>query len=116
MKTLLLDRTQWDLVLDANGNIALATEPYARAQDVASACRLFRGELWYDTAAGIPYFEDILGKSTPASLLKAKLEEAALTVPGVGNVQIVLQSLENRKLSGQILFTDAEGNSNQVAF
>ena len=66
MKTLLLDRTQWDLVQDANGNIALATEPYARAQDVASACRLFRGELWYDTAAGIPYFEDILGKSPPA--------------------------------------------------
>ena len=35
--TLLLDRTVWDLLLDGSGNIAIATEPYATAQDVASA-------------------------------------------------------------------------------
>ena len=116
MKTLLLDRTYWDLVLDANGNIALASDPYSRAQDVASACRLFRGELWYNTEKGIPYFDEILGHKPPVSLVKSHLEQAALTVPGVGNVQIVLQAIENRKLSGQVLFTDTEGNSNQVAF
>lgn len=116
MKTLLLDRSKWDLVLDANGNIALADDPYSRAQDVASACRLFKGELWYDTSSGIPYFEDILGKRPPASLIKAKLEEAALTVPGVSSVRVTLQSFENRKLSGQVLFTDSENNENQVAF
>jgi S-methylmethionine-dependent homocysteine/selenocysteine methylase len=31
MKSLLLDRDAWDLVLDANGNIAACWEPYARA-------------------------------------------------------------------------------------
>ena len=56
MKTLLLDQTTWDLTLDANNNIALAAEPYAFAQDAASAIRLFQGELWYDTTRGVPYF------------------------------------------------------------
>ncbi len=115
MKTLLLDRTQWDLVLDAKGNIALASEPYARAQDVASACRLFRGELWYNTAKGIPYFDEILGHRPPVSLVKAHLERAALTVPGVTNVQVILQDIQNRKLSGQVQFTDADGETNNVA-
>lgn len=36
MKTLLLDQKSWDLTLDAAGNIAVAAEPYAIAQDVAS--------------------------------------------------------------------------------
>ncbi len=41
-KTLLLDTDEWDLVLDANGDIALADEPYAISQDVASAIRTFQ--------------------------------------------------------------------------
>ena len=57
MNTLLLDASAWDLVLDANGDIALAAPPYAVAQDVASAISLFLGELWYDTTQGVPYFQ-----------------------------------------------------------
>ena len=64
MNTLYLDPQSWDLVLDTAGNIALAKDPYAKAQDVASACRLFAGELYYDTEKGIPYFEETLGKSS----------------------------------------------------
>ena len=54
MNTLYLDPQSWDLVLDTAGNIALAKDPYAKAQDVASACRLFAGELYDDTEKGIP--------------------------------------------------------------
>lgn len=43
MKTLLLDRATWDLAVDAQGNIAVADVPYATAQDVSSAVRVFRG-------------------------------------------------------------------------
>jgi len=64
-KTLLLDRTVWDLVLDSNGDIALASPPYALEQDVASAVRLFLGELWYDTTKGIPYLKKFLGNYRP---------------------------------------------------
>ena len=46
MNTLYLDPQSWDLALDVAGNIALAKDPYAKAQDVASAARLFVGELY----------------------------------------------------------------------
>jgi hypothetical protein len=37
------DRSTWDLVLGASGNIAEASAPYALAQDAASAIQLFAG-------------------------------------------------------------------------
>jgi hypothetical protein len=61
VRSLLLSRPAWDLVLDASGNIAVASAPYAIAQDAASAIRLFAGEHWYDTAQGIPCFSQVLG-------------------------------------------------------
>lgn len=103
--TLLLDQTVWDLCLDAAGNIAVATEPYSAAQDVASAIRLFSGELWYDTTAGVTYFQQILGHFPPPSLIQAKMVEAALTVPGVTAAQCDLQPIDHRTLAGQVLFS-----------
>lgn len=102
MKTLLLDRTAWDLVLDAAGNIALASEPYAIAQDVASAVRLFKGEAYYDTSQGVPYWEQFLGQRPPLSLVKAEVVKAALTVPGVLDARCFLASFTNRTLTGQV--------------
>ena len=46
--SLLLVTDAWDICLDAAGNIALATPPYATAQSVANAIRLFQGELFFD--------------------------------------------------------------------
>jgi hypothetical protein len=114
MDTLLLDPSAWDLVLDANGNIAIATQPYAIAQDVASACKLFLGELYYDNSKGVPYFETILGEKPPISFIKSKFEEAALTVPGVVLAKCYLQDFKNRKLTGQIQVTDINGTTTVV--
>jgi hypothetical protein len=111
MNTLLLDQTAWDLVLDANGNIAMAAPPYALAQDVASAARTFLGEVYYDTTDGIPYFEN-----APAALLTQLISNAALTVPGVVTAQTVINSFSNGSISGQILFTDESGTSTVVNF
>lgn len=116
MKTLLLDRTHWDLVLDASGNIAIASEPYALAQDVASACRLFAGELWYATNKGIPYFSEILGHWPPLALVRARLVEAALTVPGVASAQVVITEFKDRTITGQVQFIDTTGASHGVTF
>ena len=88
--TILLDRTTWDMVVDSNGNIAVASAPYALEQDVASAVSLFLGELWYDTTKGVPYFESILGQLPPPSLFRSYLERAALTVPGVVSAQATI--------------------------
>lgn len=110
MDTLLLDRSTWDLCLDASGNIALASGPYALAQDAASAIRLFVGELWYDTGQGIDYFGTILGKAPPVALMKASFVAAALTVPGVVSARCFLDSVNGRTATGQVQITDADGN------
>ena len=116
MKTILLDRSAWDFVLDAQGNIAVASEPYRLAQDAASACRTFLGEVWYDTTVGVPYWEEILGKRPPVSLIKAKMVGAAMTVPGVASAQCFISSIEGRVVRGQIQVTDASGVTTAAAF
>jgi len=102
MQTLLLDTMKWDLVLDALGNIAVASDPYSMAQDAASAMRLFNGELYYNTAKGVRYFEDILGQSPPLPLLKAELTNAATSVPGITFAQAYIQVTDDRVVTGQV--------------
>ena len=114
--TLLLDQTAWDLVLDVNGNIALAGAPYAIAQDVASATRTFLGECWYDTTQGIPYWQQILGEFPPLQYVAEQLQDAALTVPDVAAAQATFTSFQNRSLAGQIQIIDTDGVANNVAF
>lgn len=114
--TLLLDRTAWDLVLDSAGDIAMAMPPYSLAQDVASAIRLFKGELWYNQDKGVPYFEQVLGQLPPRSLIAGLIEKAALTVPGVTKAHCVIANFSNRKLTGQVRFIDELGNQNAVNF
>lgn len=117
MDTLLLDRTTWDLVIDAAGNIAMASNPYSLAQDAASAIRLFQAELWYDVAKGVPYWGSILGQSPPPiSLMKAKFETAALTVPGVVQAKCYITSFTVRKIGGQVQVTDTFGKISTAAF
>lgn len=108
--TLLLDQTAWDLVLDAHGNIAVATPPYALAQDVATAVRTFLGDNYYNTTLGIPYFD-----GQPASLLAQQISAQALTVPGVVTAQMVITSYDAEgNLAGYIAFTDESGETTVV--
>jgi hypothetical protein len=116
MKTLLLDRTAWDLVLDASGNIALADEPYSIAQDVASAVKTFIGECWYDTTIGIPYFQQVLGQWPPVSLIKSLIEQQALTVPDVVQARCLITGFANRSITGTIEVIDTTGQSQNISF
>jgi len=112
--TLLLNPTTWDLLTDASGNIAMATEPYAIAQDVATACRLYLGELWYDTTQGVDY-PNILNHMPPDVVVRTALETAALTVPLVVQATCVLTSFTNRTLTAQIQIVDSNGGIFTVA-
>lgn len=117
MKSLLLDTQLWDLVLDVNGNIAVASNPYAMAQDAACAIRLFQGEMWYDTSAGIPYWSSVLGQSPPPlSLMKELLVRAAKTVPGVVSAVVFIESVGDRRVSGQVQTYDAQGRLSIAGF
>jgi hypothetical protein len=116
LNTLLLDTVVWDLVLDASGNIAMATPDYSVAQDVASAIRTFLGEVWYDTTQGVPYFQQVLGKLPPASVLIKYLELAALGVPGVVSARCTIQSSNGRVAKGELQFIDENGQAQGVSF
>lgn len=111
MDTLLLDVDSWDLQVDGNGNIAMATGAYALAQDAASACRLFLGELWFDTQQGVSYWQEILGFYPPASLVTAQLEAAALTVPGVASASVTITGFNQRTVSGTVTITSTTGQT-----
>jgi len=106
---MLLDRDGWDLAVDAAGNWAIASEPYSQAQDAASAVRVFQGEAYYDTTIGVPYFTDALGRYQPTQLLRARAQQAALTVPGVIDAKAVLVPQPNRVLTGQIQIKTNDG-------
>ena len=114
--TLFLNPATWDLCADLNGNIAVASTPYSTAQDIASACRLFLGELWYNTDAGVPYFENILGQQPSLSYIQAQLQAAALTVPNVATATVALTGVVNRGLTGQVQFTTTDGESGVAGF
>ena len=110
MDTLLLDRRAWDLCIDASGNIAVAKPTYSTIQDVASAARLFEGELWYGPSTrGLPYFTEAFGQQFPTQLFKARLAEAALAVPGVRSAKSFLTSIGQRAIAGQIQVETAAG-------
>jgi hypothetical protein len=113
--TLLLDVTTWDLVLDASGDIAVASEPYALAQDAASAIRTFLGECYWDTTVGVPY-SSILGQAPSLALLKAQLVAAAETVPDVASAVVFITALSGRLLAGQVQITSATGQTGAADF
>lgn len=116
MTTLLLDLQSWDLCADASGNIAMASLPYAAAQDAASAIRFVRGEYWFDTTQGVPYFEQIMGKRPPLGIVRTLFTQAAKTMPDVVDAKVFFSSFVNRKLSGQVQVTDIDGNTSFTSF
>lgn len=115
-QTLLLDTSSWDLTVDTAGNIAVASDPYALAQDAASAIRLMLGELYFDTTLGVPYLTQILGFKPPVSLMKQYFVAAALTVPGVVSAKCFISSWVDRQVTGQVQITDSSGNVSAASF
>lgn len=112
MNTLRLDHAAWDIVLDDAGNLAVETGLLAMAQDVASACRTFLGEAWYDTTLGIPYTDRILGYLPPTSFLQAQFQGQALLVPQVAAAKVTLDPLTiTRVLTGKIELTSEAGQT-----
>jgi len=108
MFTIYLLPETWDFALDSTGNIALATQPYSLAQDSASAIRTFKGEVYYDTTLGVPYFETILNHAPPLDYCRSQFVKAAMTVPGVIAARVFFTDFTDRRLSGQVQVTDSQ--------
>lgn len=108
--TLYLRPDKWDLTLDNDGNIALATQTYQQAQDICSACRTMIKDMYYQQSEGIPYLEQILGQHTYSlALYRQQLYDCAMSVEGVASATVDL-ILKDRVLSGTIQFTNTEND------
>jgi len=114
--TLLLDWDTHDLCLDSLGNIALASAPYAVAQDAETQVSTFLGECWYDTSQWVDWWGQILGKDPPASVVISLIEIQALLVPDVKQVKITLAGITTpgREGVGQMLVTDTDSNTSLI--
>jgi len=113
--SLSLNQVTWDLELDEFYNIKTISDSFAVAQNVATALRTVRGEQFYQNNKGIPYF-NVLGENVPINFIGALMEQETLTVEHVASVRSDLSQLNDRKLSGNILFTDDLGGDNGITF
>lgn len=125
MDTLALNTTTWDLDVDAYGNWrtvgdataqAQLTGPGMRlAQDVATRCLSWAGEVYYDTTQGINY-PAILGTYPNLTLLQAAFNREALKVPlcQTALADFTFQAGAKRKLSGTLTVSDIAQNAGAV--
>ena len=121
--SLLLD-AEWDIQLDASGNIAETSGDYAVAQNVSNAVRLFTNDAYYDPDRGIPHFAITLGRKPSMSVFRAVVRQAALGVDGVKaadvkDIQLVRKDASSpagdaitpRTLTGDIRLTMEDGET-----
>lgn len=123
--TLLLSVSGWDLTLDNNLNIAIAPEPYALAQDAASAIQTYLNEVYWDTTIGVPWLQQILGpppgmrSPPPLALIKQVLVAAAISANvDISSAQVFISSLNpvNRVCSGQVQVVSVSGSVAAASF
>lgn len=115
MYSLKLDEENWDLDLDPAGNLATTdTEADRLAQDVATACLVWRGESFWDENFGVPWGSILGGQGYTLTLVEGYLRETAETVPGVDAADPELKRDRGaRALSGRILIN---GGAADVSF
>lgn len=112
--TSLLLTSEWDLQLDDTGNIATVNGGLQTAQDVATSCRVWKGEVLYDTQRGVPYKEEIFGQKANLSLLQADYETEAKRIEGVASVEVMIDGFNNRELAPDIRITLENGEEYNV--
>lgn len=96
---------EWDIT----PNLTVLTGNAAITQDVASACRTWEGEAWYNTLLGVPYLPTIFARRPTLNAVKNLLISQAIQVPGVGSVTVYLTAGPGRVIGGQIQIKNSAG-------
>lgn len=97
-KTSIKLNNDWDLCLDAFGNLQICHEDTAICQDVACALRLFTNDSYYEPSKGIPYLDIVLGVNPFESLVRSELINTAKSVDGVLDADVEKFTIEDRAL------------------
>lgn len=113
-RSLYLNPDTWDLELNGNNNLSTVGNPYACAQDVATACSTFRGECVYQTGIGVPYNAQILGHNPGTGSVQTWLENEALRLPYIADASATIVTGEARAVTGVIVVTDRNGTGSTI--
>lgn len=106
--------SDWDLMLDDMGNLATISGGIETAQAVATSCRVWRGEMIYDTTRGVPYKSEVFGVVPNFSMIETYLENEAKRIENVNSITVNMDSFNNRRLTPDIQVTLKSGEGYNV--
>lgn len=104
--------TDWDLDFDANGDLKVLDGVDAICQAVSQECRLFWHDAYFRYEDGIKWFTDQLGRPVQEAVIRDRIRQAAMSVPGVLESEVTITELdgETRTLHGQVSISTEFGN------
>ena len=113
--TLMLDDS-WDITLNSDGKIKVATDAYAIAQNASNAVRLFKNDAYFNASKGIPHFDIELGHSRAAvPVIESQMKKAMLAVEGVADAVAVLKIDKDRVAGGSAYITLQSGENAEIS-
>lgn|SRR5690606_33060698 len=83
---LAIDPATNDLFLRPNGELAIVRGAEAVGQHVRQRLKTFSGEWFLDTAAGVPWLDEILGRGYDPALAEAVVKGEVLDTDGVTEI------------------------------
>ena len=101
----------WDITLNASGDLLTTRGLYTDAQNVANAIRLFTKDAFLAQTKGVPHFAIDLGLMPALSEVRSWYRKAALTVENIQSATIDITGVdaETRTLEGIITATVTTG-------
>lgn len=99
-----------DLYLDESGDLATVESKAAIAQALQVGYRTFKGFLFWNVDAGLPYREIIFEKGTSRKLIRALFIADTLSTPGVEevtNLEVTIdKSTRRATVTGEVVTTE----------
>lgn len=107
----------WDLQIGSNGSLLMCDRTEAVAQNIACACKNFRGGLYFYADSGIAWFSEALALKFRRSIIAARIRETAQSIEGVqsiDSVRVDALNLKTRTVSGEVSFTTIWGENGKT--
>lgn len=83
---LAIDPITNDLFLRADGNLAIVERAEAVGQHVRQRLKTFEGEWFLDTMVGVPWLDEVLGRSYDGALAEAVIKAEILDTDAVTEI------------------------------
>jgi hypothetical protein len=114
-QTALTNASNNDIYVDANGNLAWATQQAAVKQACENVSRASLGEEVFSINNGIPFFQAVFVGVPNIPVFEAYLRAAILSVPGVIQIESLTTTLNGGTLSYSAVIQNQFGEAFTLA-